>query len=73
MNAIVIYACSGLLARVLGLVQVGGTSLHGWIFEHAFVRLANPYNASLLYAAANVLAMFAIAWVMYRRGWFVRF
>lgn len=30
-------------------------------------------GASLLYALANVVLMFLLAWAMYRRKWFVRF
>jgi len=26
----------------------------------------------VLYAVSNVLAIYLVAWVMYRRGWFVK-
>lgn len=67
MNAIAVYALSGLLARTLGLTA------QRWIFQTFFAPLASPMNASLLYALANVGLMFLVAWAMYRRGWFVRF
>lgn len=35
--------------------------------------LASPRNASLLWALAYVLGLYAVAWVMYRRKWFVKF
>ena len=31
-----------------------------------------PVNASLLHALAFVLVMYAVAWVMYRKQWFVK-
>jgi predicted acyltransferase len=38
-----------------------------------FVALAaDPYVASLLFAVAFLLAMFAVAWSMWRRRWFIR-
>jgi predicted acyltransferase len=37
-----------------------------------FAPLASPVNASLLYAVAYVLLMFAIAYGMYRRKWFLK-
>jgi len=77
MNAITVYALSGLLAKTLGLIKVmnaAGTwvSLQTWIFESWFAPLAAPKNASLLFAIANVLLLYAVAYFMYRRKWFVR-
>jgi len=75
MNAIVIYLASEFLDEVLSCVHWTGAggkvSLRGWLYDHLF-RLASPYNASLLYAITYVLVMFLFAWVLYRRGWFVR-
>jgi len=67
MNAIAIYMASEMLEMVLSLV--------GWrdpIYRTVFVPIGSPYNASLAYAVAYTLVMFAIAYGMYRRGWFVR-
>jgi predicted acyltransferase len=77
MNAITVYALSGLLAKTLGLIKVmnaAGTwvSLQTWIFESWFAPLAAPKNASLLFAIANVLLLYAVAYFMYHRKWFVR-
>ncbi|MGH9719927.1 MAG: acyltransferase family protein [Bryobacteraceae bacterium] len=66
-NAIVVYAMSGVMARALGVW--GGKT---FLYKNVFEPLASPINASLLYAAANVAALFAVAWAMYRRRWFVR-
>ena len=67
MNAIVIYMASELLDEALSWAH--------WrepIFDRLFTPLAGPYNASLLYALAYVAVLWLAAWVMYRRGWFVR-
>jgi len=67
MNAIAIYMASEMLEMVLSLV--------GWrdpIYRTVFVPIGSPYNASLAYAVVYTLVMFAIAYGMYRRGWFVR-
>jgi predicted acyltransferase len=76
MNAIVIYLASEFLDEALGWIHwtgaAGRVSLHGWLYEHLFASVASPYNASLLYAIAYVLVLYLAAWVMYRRGWFVR-
>jgi len=67
MNAIAIYMISELLDSILW-------NLH-WrapIYETLFAPLASPINASLLFAITYVLLMFLIAWVMYKRGVFIR-
>jgi predicted acyltransferase len=76
MNAIAVYMVSELLAEALEVVrwQSGGetVSLHGWLYQHLFAWYASPANASLLFALAYVLLMYALAYGMYRRNWFVR-
>lgn len=67
MNAIAVYVVAGLLARILG--RTGGGP---WLFHNVFQVLGSPKNASLYYALANVLFLYGVAYVMYRRGWFVR-
>jgi predicted acyltransferase len=67
MNSIAIYVASEFLDQILWMAHVRRP-----IYEHLFVPIASPYNASVLYALAYVGVMFVLAWVMYRRGWFVR-
>ena len=74
MNAIVVYVFSEILATTLDVIKAEpATSLHGWIYQTIFLPIASPINASLLYAIAYVLICYIPAYVMYRRGWFVRF
>jgi predicted acyltransferase len=37
-----------------------------------FVPLGSPINASLYYAFAWVLCFYLLAYVMYRKGWFLK-
>jgi predicted acyltransferase len=67
MNAIAVYMASELVDETLSSAHV-----RKWIFDTLFAPLASPINASLLYAIVYVLLMFAIAYVMYRRRWFLR-
>jgi predicted acyltransferase len=76
-NAIALYVLSGLLAHLLVAVRVGGSqgeagSLKSWIYSRAFAPMASPMNASLLFALANLAVMYAILWVMYKRGVFLK-
>jgi predicted acyltransferase len=76
MNAITVYLVSELLETLLNAVHFssGGhtVTVRDWLFDTLFAPLASPINASLLYAIAYTLLMYAIAYVMYRRRWFVR-
>jgi predicted acyltransferase len=77
LNAITLFVASGLLAKSLGLIKLQGAdgqmvSLRTVIYRTAFVPLASPVNASLLYALANLAVLYALLYVMYRRGWFLK-
>lgn len=77
MNALFIFALSGLIAKMLGFIklsQADGSQLAlGRILYAPFAALPlDPRNTSLLYAIAFNACMFAIAWWMWRRRWFVK-
>lgn len=76
MNAITIFVLSGLVAKLLGILRVpfGGenVALKTAIYEGIFLPLASPVNASLLFALANAAFFYGVAYLMYRRNWFVR-
>jgi predicted acyltransferase len=67
MNSIAVYVASEFVDVLLTTVN-----LREAIYRTIFVPLASPYNASLLYALAYTLTMFGIAWILYRRRWFIR-
>lgn len=68
-NAILLFVLSGLLAKTLIYLQWPdpALSLGGWIYKKAFLPLATPYNASLLYALAHLLLLFALLSWLHRR------
>jgi predicted acyltransferase len=76
MNAIALYMISEGLAELLDAVRVnaagGAISLQAYIYRAWFAPLASPPNASLLYALAFVAVVYAAAYGLYRRGWFLR-
>ena len=76
MNAIAVYLASEFLDEGLSAISWRSagtrTNLHHWLYTHLFAWYASPVNASLLFAIAYTLLMFGIAYVMYRRGWFLR-
>jgi predicted acyltransferase len=76
MNAIAVYMASELLDGTLGAIRWGSgddrTSLHDWLYTTIFVPLASPINASLLWAISYTLLMFGLAYLMYRKKWFIK-
>lgn len=72
MNALFLFVFSGIVARLLQSLQVGGASLKARLFEAAAALPLSAENASLLFALLFNLAIFAVAWFMWRRKWFVK-
>ena len=77
MNAITVFVLAGVVARLSYLVTIpvaDGTSvaLKDLLYENVFAAIASPVNASLLYALFFILLMFLVAWVMWKKRWFVK-
>ena len=77
MNALFIFALSGLIAKMLGFIkftQPDGSKLALGRILYAPIRDVPiaPVNTSLLYAVLFNGLMFAIAWLMWRNKWFVK-
>ena len=77
MNALFIFAFSGFVAKMLGYIkfaQDGGglVSLKSVLYAPIKSLPIETVNASLLFAILFNLVMFAIAWFMWRRKWFVK-
>jgi predicted acyltransferase len=76
-NAITLFVFSGLLVKTLALIAVAGpdgqtVSVSRYVYLQYFVPLASAKNASLLYALANLVLLFALLAWMYRRRIFLR-
>ncbi len=77
MNALFLFALSGVVARLLGVIRMGGEAgapitLKAWLYAPLQALPIAPENASLLFAIAFDLVMFAVAWAMWKKRWFVK-
>lgn len=77
MNALFIFAFSGLVAKMLGYVKFAGAngstvSLKGTLYAPLQSLPIAPVNSSLLFAVLFNLAMFVVAWSMWKKKWFVK-
>ena len=77
MNALFIFAFSGLVAKMLGVIQItqadgSQIALGNWLYAPLRALELAAVNSSLLYALLFNAAMFAVAWYMWHRKWFVK-
>lgn len=77
MNALFVFALSGFLAKMFGFIkfdQPDGSKAALGKLLYAPVRALpiGPVNTSLLYALLFNLVMFGLAWLMWRKKWFVK-
>ncbi len=78
MNAITVFVLAGVIGRINLAIKVTNdagksVSLQPFLYHKFFAPLAAPKNASLIWAALFVLALYLVAYLMYRRKWFVKF
>ncbi|MDZ4797694.1 MAG: DUF5009 domain-containing protein [Bryobacteraceae bacterium] len=70
-NALAMFVVSGMLARVVSMVKIGGVSLSRLAWDGFYGELGGA-NGSLLYGLTHVLVCFLVAWGLYRRGWILK-
>jgi predicted acyltransferase len=76
-NALFIFALSGLIAKMLGFIKLTAAdgaviSLGKWLYAPLQTLALAPVNASLLYALLFNAFMFSIACFMWRKQWVVK-
>lgn len=77
-NALALFALSALVVKTLMRIKVTWSDgaligSHTYLYR-AWVEplFASPYNASLAYAVVNLVVLYGVLWVMYKRGIFVK-
>lgn len=76
-NAIVLFVASGLLVKTLIWIKVTGgagteITLLRYLYETFFQPYGAPKNTSLAFALANLLVLYGLCEVLYRKKWFLR-
>jgi len=75
-NAIFAYFVSGILARLLSIIQVhsgsGSISLTGWFYQKVCAPVAGNFGGSLLFAVLEMLFIWALTLILYRRKIIIR-
>jgi|CXWL01.1.fsa_nt_gi predicted acyltransferase len=76
-NALPLFVFSGIMARMLGAYRVTGVdgqsvAVQKWIFDNIYLSIAQPVDASLMYAISFILVWLFLMWLLYRKRIFVR-
>ena len=76
-NALFLFTLSGLIAKMLGFIHITqasgeSVSLQKALFAPIKALPISPVNASLLFAVLFNLCMFAIAYMMWKKRWFIK-
>lgn len=76
-NALPLFVFSGIMARMMGAYRVAGpegqpVSTQKWIFDNVYLSIAQPIDASLLYAISFILVWLFLMWLLYRKQIFIR-
>ena len=75
-NAILAYALSTFVGKLGAIIKVPGgthaTDVQTWIYNHWFAPLADPKNASLMFAVSYLALWTVLAWGLYRKKIFVK-
>ena len=77
LNALTMFFLAGLFGRLTTIIiwtDADGAvvSLKSFYYRNLFLSIADPMIASFLHSLFYVVFLFAIAYVMYRKKWFVR-
>jgi len=72
-NAIVLYFLSSFISKIMGMIKIGETSLHGWLFDTIYTHdFMSMQLSSLLYGLTVVLFYVVLAYFLYQRKIFIK-
>jgi len=72
-NAILLYFLSSFISKIMGMVKVGETSLHGWLFNTIYVHdFIAMQLSSLLYGLTVVSFYCFLAYFLYQKKIFIK-
>jgi predicted acyltransferase len=70
-NALALFVFSGIFARIIGVYKIpserGIVPIQTWVYENIFLAIAQPIDASLLFAITFILFWLFLMWLLYRK------
>lgn len=72
-NAIILYFLSSFISKIMGMIHIGETTLHGWLFNTVYVHdFMSLQLSSLLYGLSVVAFYCLLAYVLFQRKIFIK-
>lgn len=72
-NAITLYFLSSFISKLMGLIKVGETSLHGWLFNTVYLQdFMSIKTSSLVYALSVVSFYLVLAYALFKKNIFIK-
>lgn len=72
-NAIILYFLSSFISKIMGMIKIGETSLHGWLFNSVYVQdFMSMQLSSFLYGLSVVTFYCFLAYVLYQKKIFIK-
>ena len=68
-NAILFFMFAGIAGRLLGMLSVGQSSLHSWLFSTLYQPVFGNYNGSLAFALSFLALSYLLMHWCYKRGY----
>lgn len=68
-NAILFFMLAGVAARLLGMLSIGDSSLHSWLYSTLYQPLLGNYNGSLAFALSFLALSYIVMYRCYKRGY----
>ena len=72
MNAITVFFLTGLVGRIMNIIQVSGISLKQYLYNNLFASWLTPINASLAWAICFVSVFLGLMWILYAKKIFIK-
>lgn len=76
LNALAVYVLSSLTAKLFYVIPIytagGQTTIKGWIYETLLLPVADPINASLIFAVLYIGFWLWVMWIFYKRKIFIK-
>ncbi|MBV9215750.1 MAG: DUF5009 domain-containing protein [Acidobacteria bacterium] len=76
-NALALFVFTGLFARMIAAYRVTGSdgqliSVQRWIMNHIFLPIAQPIDASWMFAVTFILLWLFLMWLLYRKNMYIK-
>lgn len=71
-NPLFIFVVSGMVAKLLSLIHINGTSLHSWLYNNLYLSWLGETNASLAFAISFIIIMWLLGYVLDKKRIYIK-